>query len=147
GLDLALHLVERALDLLEAGKGVGDALVMEARAQLDAVGGRLVPRRDRFLARLGVGELRLELGDVLVLLLQAFLDLRLLALEAGERLGDARLGEERGLGEVLASLGDGELGAALPFLLLMLELRDAAEDPHEGIPLLRGADAAPMPLP
>src|SRR5208282_4446008 len=39
GLDLAFHLVERTLDVLEAGKGVGDALVIEVRTQLDAVDG------------------------------------------------------------------------------------------------------------
>src|SRR6516225_113326 len=36
-LDLALHLVERTLDVFETGKGIGDALVAEVRAQPDAV--------------------------------------------------------------------------------------------------------------
>src|SRR5690348_9903714 len=35
-LDLALRLVQRALHLLEAGEGVGDALVVQLAAELDA---------------------------------------------------------------------------------------------------------------
>src|SRR5216684_3248361 len=56
-LGLALELVERALDLLEAGEGVGDALVIELAANLDAAGRRFVAGDDRPLACLGVGEL------------------------------------------------------------------------------------------
>src|SRR6516164_6392185 len=103
-LDLALHLVERPLDMLEACEGVGDALVIEVRAQLDAVDGSLLPRGDRLLAHLGVGEFRLQLGDVLVLLGECILDLLALMLQRRERLDDARLGEERTLGEVFTSL-------------------------------------------
>src|SRR6516165_10195508 len=128
GLDLALHFVERTLDVLEAGKGVGDALVIEVRAQLDAVDGSLLPRGDRLLAHLGVGELGLQLADVLVLLGECILDLLALMLQRRERLDDARLGEERTLGEVFTSLGDRELGAALPFLLFALERADPALD-------------------
>src|ERR1700728_4849098 len=73
GLGLALDLVERALHLLEPGEGIGDALVIEIGAQAQARGGALVPRRETLLARLGVGELGLELGDVDALLLQRLL--------------------------------------------------------------------------
>src|SRR6516162_9623403 len=128
GLDLALHLVERALDVLEASKGVGDALVIEPGAKLDAVDGSLLPRSDRLLAQLGVGELRLQLADVIVLLGERVLDLLALMLQRHERLGDARLGEQRPLGEVFAPFGDRELGTALPFLLLALERGDTALD-------------------
>src|SRR2546428_12704793 len=51
-LGLALELVERALDLLEAGEGVGDALVVELAADLDAAGRRFGPRDDCPLAPL-----------------------------------------------------------------------------------------------
>src|SRR5579864_8618 len=71
GLDLALDLIQRALHLLEAGKSVGDALVIEMVPQLQAVPRRLLPRHDRFLATLGVGELALELADILILLGEA----------------------------------------------------------------------------
>src|SRR6476660_137836 len=54
-LGLALELVERALDLLEAGEGVGDALVIELAADLHAAGRRFVAGDDRPLAGLGVG--------------------------------------------------------------------------------------------
>src|SRR6266849_1116721 len=49
-LGLALELVERALDLLEAGEGVGDALVIELAANLDAAGRRFMAGDDRPLA-------------------------------------------------------------------------------------------------
>ena len=111
-LGLALELVERALDLLEAGEGVGDALVIELAANLDAAGRRFVAGDDRPLARLGVGELRLQLSDVLVLLRDPIVELRQLPLERRQRLVAARLGEQRTLGEVLAPLGDGEFRAA-----------------------------------
>ena len=117
-LGLALDLVERALDLLEAGEGVGDALVIELAAQLDPAGRRFVPGDDGALARLGVGELGLQLADILVLLGEGVGDLGDLALQVPEALGGARLGEERALGEVLAVLGEGELGAALPVVVL-----------------------------
>src|SRR5208282_3590712 len=74
-LDLALELVERALDLLEAGERVADPLVIELRAHLEARRGALLPGRDRLLARFGVFQLRLELGDILVLFRQRRLDL------------------------------------------------------------------------
>ena len=98
------------------------------RAQLDAVDGSLLPRGDRLLAHLGVGELRLQLGDVLVLLGERILDLLALMLQRREPLDDTCLGEERPLGEVFAPFGDRELGAALPFLLLALERADPALD-------------------
>src|SRR5260370_12257970 len=45
-LGLALELVERALDLLEAGEAVRDALVIELAANLDAAGRRFVAREE-----------------------------------------------------------------------------------------------------
>src|SRR5262249_8965407 len=95
-LDLAFHLVERVLDLLETGKRIGDALVIKMRTQLDAVGRSLLPRDDRLLAHLGVGKLGLQLGDVLVLLGERILDLLTLMLECRQRLADAGLREQRG---------------------------------------------------
>src|SRR5579875_1773416 len=68
GLDLALGLIERAFDLLEAGEGVGDALVVQLGAHLKTRGRRLVSGHDRALARLRVGELCLQFGKILVLL-------------------------------------------------------------------------------
>jgi hypothetical protein len=49
-------------------------------------------------------------------------------LQRHERHGDARLGEQRPLGEVFAPFGERELGTALPFLLLALERGDTALD-------------------
>src|SRR6185437_12900327 len=128
GLDLALDLVERALDLLESSKRIGDALVIKLGAHFETRGGRLLARDHRPLARLGVGELRLQLGDVLVLAGERLFDVLELLLERFLRRGNTRLGHERALGEVLAALGDGELGAALPFLVLGLERIDAARE-------------------
>jgi hypothetical protein len=89
-------------------------------AQLNAVGGRFVPCSNRLLARLGVGELGLQLADVFVLPDKRLLDLLALMLQRRERLGDARLGMERSLGEVVASLGDTSLHYMLQFSMWLL---------------------------
>src|SRR5690606_31850524 len=112
-------------DLLEAGERVADPLVVELGADLEPRRRALLARDDRLLARLGVLELRLELLDVLVLLLKRFLDLGELALGALQAFADARLGEERRLGEILALLEERELGLPLPLALLAPQRLDA----------------------
>jgi len=79
---------------------------------------------DHLLARLGVGELGLELGDVLVLLVERLGKLGELGLFARQRLGHARLGDQRALRQILAPARHGKLGAALPFLLLAAQRLD-----------------------
>jgi len=112
GFDPALHFVERALNLFKPGEGIVDVLVVEPRAQLDTVGGGFLPRNDRLFARLGIGELCLQLSDVFVLLGERVLDLLALVLQRGQRPGNPRLGAKCTLGEVVALLCDGEFGAA-----------------------------------
>lgn len=114
--------------MVEAGKGVVNVLVIEPCAQLAAVGRGLLPRNDRLLAQLGIGELGLQLADILVLLGERVFDLLTLVPQPRQCLGHARFRVERPLGEVVAALRDGKLGAALPFLFVALERGDTALD-------------------
>jgi len=128
GLDPAFQLVEVALDLLEAGQGLVDAFVVQALAHLHAVGRGLGAGDQRLLAVLGVGQLGLQAGDVVVGLGQRLLDLDHLLGQRVGLLGRPGLGHQRRLGEVLAVAGERDLGLAVPFVALARQVGDAALD-------------------
>ncbi|MNS45872.1 hypothetical protein D3C72_783500 [compost metagenome] len=95
---------------------------------VQAAAGRFAANGHRLLAGTGVFELGFQLADLVAQLVDAAVHRLLLAIERLGKLALLVLLDEGGTGQILAPLGQGQLGLGLPFVHPLLMAADLTAD-------------------